>query len=91
MQQPKWDGRPRRESDFNENGKVEDAVIWARIDERVNTLITNAVTTSKEFKDHVKDDNDKFDEIHKAIWRAGGIITGACGVIVALCDWLFRK
>lgn len=66
-----WDGKNRRISD---RGKEPAAIIWARIDERVNTLIENALEVKKDLIDHKKEDEIQFKAINKTIsWATGGL------------------
>jgi len=82
-----WDGTPRRKTDFGDNGEAAVAVVLARIDERVNTLISSALEVRKELEEHKKDDDRKFDNINHTIWWAGGAV--AC--LLAVIDIIFKR
>ena len=90
----KWDGIPRRKNDLDSDGKITTAVFLARIDERVNTLIENALEVKKDLgeyrnnlDEHKKDDDRRFLVINKTIWGAGGALT----VIIFVLDIVFHK
>lgn len=87
----RWDGKPRRKSDFDHSGRVTIEVILARIDERVNTLIENGVNVKKELSDHMKDDAEKFGELNKTVWRASGLVSGGLAVFVFVLNFFFNK
>lgn len=66
-----WDGRNRR---ILERGKEPASIIWARIDERVNTLIENSLEVKKDLIEHKKEDEVQFKSINKTIsWATGGL------------------
>lgn len=77
----KWDGRPRRCTDF-ENGNVKDTVILAVIADRVNTLIDSASKVDLDLKKHKEDDQKEFTSIK--VTMAGA--AGGLAVLVFLID-----
>lgn len=81
MADRRWDGRPRRSTDFD-NGKVKDDVVLAVIAERVNTLIDTATTVGRELAKHKEDDNKQFTGLK--VIMAGA--SGGLAVIVFLID-----
>lgn len=70
-----WDGKYRRKMDFD---KSTPAAIWARVDERVHTLIEN----TRKVEDKLSEHEDKDDRQFKAINRTIYIATGGFAVII---------
>lgn len=76
-----WDGIRRRDTD---NGREAPEAIWARIDERVNTLIENAMEVKNDLILHKEDDLKQFKVINRTIYMVSG---GAC-VLIFLINFL---
>jgi hypothetical protein len=78
-----WDGMYKRASDA---GKESPDVLLARIDENIKFLKSGAEVVRIQLNTHEINDEKKFDDINKSIWRASGIVTGAVAVIVFLVN-----
>ena len=76
-----WDKRA------DDHGKESLETILARIDERVNNLITLSVGFRQEFDDHKKDNDIKFNTISKNMWMGIGALT----TITLIIDVIFRR
>lgn len=83
-----WDGKHRRATD---HGKELPELIWARIDERVNRLLEDAGTFKKDLIEHKKDDDERFKEIDRTIWKASGALTVIVSAVVFIINFIFKK
>ena len=65
----------------DDNGKESVYVTLARIDENIKTIKDGAAIVRNDFEQHKINDTNEFNNIHKTIWFASGIVSAVVFVI----------
>lgn len=73
-----------------DNGQEAPVVTLARIDENIKFLKVGAEVVRIQLANHERQDEIKFNDINKTIWRASGLIAGAFGVVVFISGLIFK-